>query len=633
MEGKDSKRAAVPTAGKGHGTRGSSAKGNPTKSIPVDRGFTEGHLIFRLLGGEDRVTHTIRSTLLVRLIVALAPIAVMVLIGGFAISRVAQISSVCYVGFTAIIFLAQWYGSFDAAVSKREFLRRQWGWALFSILMPTTVCLTSLFADRQMVIYVLSFWVLLAVLPRAMIAILHNRICADRPAVSLTATFAMVIIVGSLLLTYSPRAANAGVKVNWIDALFTSTSAVCVTGLESISTIQSFSPFGQTVVMVLIQTGGLGIMTLGSFMLLTAGRRLGVGDRQLMRDALNLDSTGGIGAFVASVIASTAVIELIGAACLYPHFRDQEHPIFYALFHSVSSFCNAGFALYTDNLMGFAQTTSLNIVIMLLIFLGGIGFTVITDVVRRFLPKKVDDVGVGGFRLSVHTKLALIMSFFLIVVGAGGIYGLERKSGVLAEMSTGDAVVAATFQSVSARTAGFNTIQLAQDKDPATKEAHVSTLFWITGLMIIGASPGSTGGGVKTVTTAVLLLGVTALFRQRARPQIFGRSIAEIVVTRAAAIFMVYLMTLFAGVLALEIMHGRQFTLDQIIFECASALGTVGYTAGISGSPDFSDGGKLILILLMFAGRLGPLTLVLLTVKSRQTRATIEYPEENVMIG
>lgn len=593
----------------------------------------EPKFLYRVLGGEDRVTHEIKSSPLVRLILGLSPAAVMVLLGGFAITRIAYYSSVAFVALAAVCLLAQWYASFKNAASKPEFMRRQWGWALFSFLMPVTVVITSLMAELDLAIYMLSFWVLLAVLPRSFMAILHTRLCADRPAVSLTLSFASVIIAGSLILTYSPLAGHHGTSVRWIDALFTSTSAVCVTGLESVTTATSFSTFGQAVIMVLIQVGGLGIMTLGSFMLLTAGRRLGFGDRQIMRDALNLDQTGGIGAFVASVIGSTAIIEIIGACCLFPHFRGEDHPVFTSVFHAVSAFCNAGFALFPDNLVRFAKVPSLNITIMVLIVIGGIGFTVIADIVRRMMPKKDDDDADFGRRLSLHTRLVLIMTAILIVTGAAGFFGIERRNGVLRDMSTRDAVIASCFQSVSARTAGFNTVPIAQDKDSKTTEVRSATLLWLTAYMVVGASPGSTGGGVKTVTMAVLILGVAGLLQQRQKPSVFGRSIPDVIVSRAGGIFMVYLLTLFLGVLAMQVFHGQDFSLDQILFECASALGTVGYSAGISGSPILTDAGKCILILLMFAGRLGPLTLVLVAVKARPTRRLVDYPEENVLIG
>ena len=591
------------------------------------------HGLFKVLGGEDRVTRTIKSSILMRILIAISPPAVLLVVGDFRIPDAVRHASIGVVVITAIALLLQWYVSFERALKKPEFLRRQWGWALFSMLMPVTLLLAAIFSDRAAVLLTLSGWVMLAVLPRSLVWILHAKWSAERPAVALAATFLGAILVGALLLKYSPRSSSPEGGVAYIDALFTSTSAICVTGLESVTTGATYSIFGQAVVLVLIQIGGLGIMTLGTFMLMTAGRKLGVTDRQVMRDALNVDQTGGIGSFVAAVIASTALFEILGTAALYPYFKDHEHPIFAAAFHSIAAFCNAGFSLYPDNLMRHNATFGLNIVIMLLIFFGGIGFIVIQDLALRLWPKKSDDdLSDAGRRVSLHSRLALVTSAVLIVVGAVGFHALEREN-LLREKSTGEAILASTFQSVSARTAGFNTLNLVQDPDAATPSARPATLLWIDAMMIVGASPGSTGGGVKTVTIAVLILGVSALLRQKSRPQVFGRGIAEAVVSRAGAIFLVYLFTLFVGVMALFITEGERFTLDQILFEGCSALGTVGYTSGLAGSAKLSVTGKVILILMMFTGRLGPLTLVLVSVRAKAQRRLIEYPDESVMIG
>ena len=449
----------------------------------------------------------------------------------------------------------------------------------------------------------------------------------DRPSLALVTGFAVVIFAGTLTLALAPRCLAEGQQIGLVDALFTATSGTCVIGLETRATGGTFSRFGQGVVLALIQVGGLGIMTLGTFLLLHGGARLGVGSHSVMGEALNLEDLGRLRRLTLVILVTTVVFECLGALAFLPWFPEEEGGVFAAVFHSVSAFCNAGIALRGDSFQGFAGSVWFNVVAMTLIILGGLGFIVLGDT-GRWLT--------GFFRrhrrarnFSLHSRIVLIASAVLIVVCALSFWALE-SDGSLKDAEVGEAALVSTFQSVSSRTAGFSTVDFGSTEGEGLKP---STRFFLLLPMFIGASPGSTGGGLKTVTLVVLLLAVLALFRDREEVELFGRSIPDSIVKRAAAIVLCYLLTLFLAVLAMTVTDGGHLSTADITFECTSAIATVGYSVGVSGAEELSDAGKLILIVLMFAGRLGPLTLVLFTAPGGEPPPAVEYPPERVMIG
>lgn len=430
----------------------------------------------------------------------------------------------------------------------------------------------------------------------------------------LTAGFAALILAGAALLA-TPAAAADGVPVSFVDALFTATSAVCVTGLVVVDTGTRYSTFGHTVIILLIQAGGLGIMTMATLMALLMGKRINLRERLIMQEAMNQLTVAGVVRLAQYIIKATLLIEFIGGTILairwYQDFGLKG--IYYGYWHAVSAFCNAGFDLFGEyrSLTGYVDDWTVNIVISSLIILGGIGFSVLADVWEK---RRFHD-------FSLHTKVALVVSAFLIVFGTAVIAALEwHNPATLAPLSWEGKLLASWFQSVTPRTAGYNTLNIG--------DMGSAVLFFIVILMFIGASPGSTGGGVKTTTAGLLVAAIWALVRGREDVEIYERRIARTVIYKAfALVFMAGLLVIFVTMM-LSISEQAPFL--NILFEVVSAFGTVGLTTGIT--PGLTVSGKLWLILMMFAGRVGPVTLAL-ALALRQRRAMVQYPEGKVVIG
>lgn len=433
----------------------------------------------------------------------------------------------------------------------------------------------------------------------------------------LLAFFSVIIGVGSLLLAL-PVSWNGSVlspgHLRFIDALFTATSAVCVTGLTSVDTT-GYSRFGQTVIMLLIQVGGLGIISFTSILLTIPGRRLPLRRLRTIRsfyvEGVEYDPTK----IVRSIMFFTLGIELVGALLLYAQFTTAgvDDPIFAAAFHSVSAFCNAGFSVFSTNLEGFSGNIGILATICALIVTGGIGFIVIQDIERKARGKRK--------RLSYHTKVVLGMTAFLIVAGALAFLALERKR-AFANLSFPAAVANAFFQSITPRTAGFDSIVQSSLSQPS----KLLTLL----LMFIGGAPGSIAGGIK-VTTAFVVAAVMAkrpdshgditVFKRR----LSGKTTNDAVVyfLKAAA-----LLSISAG--ALSIIEGlRGADISALLFETVSAFGTVGLSLGVTGT--LSDAGKLIIIATMFAGRVGLIALAFPAL--RRGDEAIVYPEGSILLG
>jgi trk system potassium uptake protein TrkH len=439
------------------------------------------------------------------------------------------------------------------------------------------------------------------------------------PAQVLSASILALIAAGTILLRL-PVAATAA-PLSWLDAFFTATSAVCVTGLVVVDTPVDLSLFGQLVVLVLIQFGGLGYMAITTVVAVTLGKQLTLQERLTLQEALNVQTMEGLVRFAVTVFKVTLAIELAAAAVLAVRWIPEfgvARGAYYGLFHAVSGFNNAGFALFSDSLIRHRGDWLVNIVMSALIISGGLGFVVLTEL--RSLGRRP--------RLSLHTRLVLWVTGLLIAGGTIAIYVLEiRNPGTLAGLPPAEAALAAFFQAVSPRTAGFNTIDIGA-MTPAA-------LFVLMVLMFIGASPGGTGGGVKTTTFAITVAALWATVRGAEEPSIFRRRLPPTLVVRAFFISLIAFLAL--NVVAALLLATERRDLLPTLFETTSAFGTVGLSMGEAPSPlslagHFSPVGKLLVAVMMFMGRVGPLTLAVAVARGRP-RPRIRYPEGKVLIG
>jgi len=453
----------------------------------------------------------------------------------------------------------------------------------------------------------------------------NHRMPKLHPAVVVLAGFILVITAGMLLLKL-PISTRSGV-FPWIDALFTATSAVCVTGLAVVDTGGFFTAFGQGVILALIQVGGLGVMTISVTLFQWIGRGVSFRHRMVMQDLFAHTPREDIFSVVKSITLFTFSVELVGAGLLTFHWI-REMPfcqaLYTAVFHSVSAFCNAGFALFPDSMMRYSDNLLFNGTVCSLIVIGGIGFPVLYDLQCRvkFHRRK-------RCRLSVQTKTVLLTSFILIVSGALMFAVLEQLP-PRGEQSISHRVLTPLFQSVTCRTAGFNTVDIAALKD--------ATLAMMLFLMFFGASPGSCGGGVKTTTLALLTVFTLSRIRKQRRVNLFKKSVPNETLTRSMSLILISI-----GIIGLVLFmllvgdsttgHAVTGTRDPFLaylFETVSAFGTVGLSMGIT--PQLTDWGKGWIILMMIIGRVGVLTFAYIIVGTGTTNG-VEYAEENLMIG
>lgn len=451
----------------------------------------------------------------------------------------------------------------------------------------------------------------------------RKRLREMSPNLALTFYYAAAIFLGAYALTL-PLACT-GAPVSFLDALFTATSAQCVTGLTVVDTGTTFTLFGQLVILALIQIGGLGITTFSVYLFFYLRMGVGMRGRWIIQDTLLHTPVDSLRDLIRSIFLFTLVIEGVGALLLGFAFVPQygwSKGVYFAIFHSVSAFCNAGFGLLPDNLIGYRSDPLVNLTIMALIILGGIGFLVMKEVVdlSRLKQKRR--------RLSLHSRLVLWTSGILIVGGALVIGVLETPSAFL-KMSFAEGFWTALFHSVSARTAGFNTIDLNQ--------FEVSSLFFIMFLMFVGASPGSAGGGIKTTSLALFVAILHSRLKGLPHTNVFRRTVPEAVVTKTLTLVM--LAALFLGAATFALLAVQTYGLSQgesrgilldCTFEAVSAFATVGLSLGIT--PKLLPLGKVIIIMLMFAGRVGLLTLAF-TIVRRSQKVAVRYGEENIMIG
>ena len=425
--------------------------------------------------------------------------------------------------------------------------------------------------------------------------------------------FAGVILLGALLLML-PLSTKAGCVTPFHEALFTATSAVCVTGLVVQDTGSYWSVFGQTVILTLIQIGGLGVVTVAASFALLSGRRISLMQRSTMQDAISAPKVGGIVRLTRFILRGTFLIELLGALSMLPVFcRDYGwRGVWMAVFHSISAFCNAGFdILGTESnrypsLTGYAGSPVINITIMLLIVVGGIGFLTWDDICENKWQLH---------RYRMQSKVILVTTGLLIFLPAVFFFFSDFSA-----LPTENRLLASFFQSVTPRTAGFNTVDL-----PAMSGASLGVMIL---LMLIGGSPGSTAGGMKTTTLAVLIANATATFRQRDSAQFFGRRVDGSAVKTAATILTMYLALFFGGGVFISVYE--DLPLSSCLYEAASAVGTVGLTLGIT--PQLHIPSQMVLIALMYLGRVGGLTLVYAAVSTKKA-GSAKLPQESITIG
>lgn len=448
-----------------------------------------------------------------------------------------------------------------------------------------------------------------------------------KPTQILVLGFLLLIALGTLLLNL-PVASNNGERVGFIDALFTSTSAVCVTGLVVVNTAEHWTVFGKAVILIMIQIGGLGFMTIATTLFMVLGRKIGLKDRLLIQEALNQQALSGMVRLTRNIIIGTLLIEGVGALLLSIKFIPEFglKGILYGIFHSISAFCNAGFdILGSSSLSPYIGDVLINFTIMLLIILGGLGFTVWIDVIK-VTKNRIE----GGWhfkhwfnKLTLHTKLVLVITIGLIVGGFIFFFVIEGlNDATLGNLPLGHKLLGALFQSVTTRTAGFNTMALENMTD-ASK--FLSIIF-----MFIGGSPAGTGGGIKTVTMGILFIEVFSVVNAKQDAEAFGRRIPQNIIKRALAVIMISLLVITGVTIILTLTEVGSFM--DILFEAVSGFATVGLTLGQTGK--LTTIGKVVMSMTMFIGRLGPITMaVAFSMRNNKRHIKIKKPEEKVMVG
>lgn len=425
--------------------------------------------------------------------------------------------------------------------------------------------------------------------------------------------FAALILLGSLLLML-PFATQSGQGASFFDALFTSTSAVCVTGLVIHDTATYWNTFGHVIIITLIQIGGMGIVTVAVAVFVLSGKRIDLKQRSTMQEAISAHKVGGIVRLTGFIIRTTLFIELIGALIMAPPFVKEFgilKGIWYAVFHSISAFCNAGFDLMGvktpySSLIYFVGNPFINFAIIALIIIGGIGFMTWEDI-------KTNKLRIREYRM--QSKVILSTTLSLILLPAIYFYFFEFSG-----MPLNKRVWSSLFQTVTPRTAGFNVVDL-------TKISEVGTAITIL-LMLIGGSPGSTAGGMKTTTLAVMLSTMVSVFQRREHTHFFGRRISSDTIRSAATVLMMYISLFLTGGFIISRVEG--LPLLSCLYETASAVGTVGLTLGIT--PGLGTISKIILILLMYTGRVGGLTLIFSTLTASRGN-TSRLPQEKITVG
>ncbi|KPU26648.1 ATP synthase subunit J [Caloranaerobacter sp. TR13] len=436
------------------------------------------------------------------------------------------------------------------------------------------------------------------------------------PAQVLVLGFAGLILIGATLLNL-PIASQDGKSIGFVNALFTAASAVCVTGLVVVNTATHWTIFGKVVILILLQIGGLGFMTLATLVALLLGRKITLKERLIIQEELNQFTLSGLVKLTRYVIISTIMIEGVGALLLSIRFIPTygfAKGVGFSIFHSISAFCNAGFDLIGESMVPFVDDVIVNLTIIFLVIVGGLGYTVYMDISQNKKFKK----------FSLHTKLVLIISALLLVFSFLVIFIVEYNNpATLGKLSFKGKILASAFQAMTPRTAGFNSIDTAAVTN--------TTAFLTIILMFIGGSPGSTAGGIKTTTVGAIVLAIISVIKGTNDVEVYRKRIPHNLVYRALAVVGIGLALIIFVTMILSLTEKEASFLD-IFFETTSAFGTVGLSRGLT--PNLSVLGRLIITLTMFAGRVGPLTMAFaFAKKQREYKGTYRYPEERILVG
>ncbi len=436
-------------------------------------------------------------------------------------------------------------------------------------------------------------------------------------------SFLGAITVGSILLAL-PFSSATGEAVPYIDALFTATTSICVTGLVTVPTYSTWSVFGQIIILILIQLGGLGVITVMYGVMMGLHRRLGLGNRQMLQDVFNLNNISGIVRFLRKVLTGTLVVEGTGALLYMTVFVPEYglRGIWISIFNAISAFCNAGMDIVgEDSLCGYVFQPMVNLVTILLIVLGGLGYIVWWDVLR--VLKKIRTQKLKCFRqLTLHSKIALTMTVSLILIGAAAFYVFEYNNPLtMKDFTNGQRIRASLFQSVTTRTAGFATIP---QQDLTNTSAIISVL-----LMLVGGSPVGTAGGIKTVTIAVLLVSMFATIRNKEDAELFHRNIPKQAVDKSVAVVSMFF--LIASLSTILLSAVTDADVIDIVYETVSATATVGLTRNLTAA--LPALGKMIIIVTMYLGRVGPISLVVAFSTQKKNKNIVKNPTEEISVG
>lgn len=426
--------------------------------------------------------------------------------------------------------------------------------------------------------------------------------------------FLSLILIGSILLNL-PIASSSGSSIGYVNSLFTSASAVCVTGLTVLNTARDFTPFGQVIIITLIQFGGLGIMTLATVGYIIMGKKISFKERLMIKEQLNTESIQGIVKLTKKVIGYTFFLEMMGSLLLALRFVPMfgfEKGLAFSIFHAISAYCNAGFDIFGDSLIIFQNDYYVLLILSLLIILGGLGFTVYADLLAKDKLRK----------LTLHSKVVLIMTGSLLIIGTLSFLLFESSNpGTLGSMNFPSRLANSFFQSVSPRTAGFYSVDMSKIRE--------TTIFSTIMLMFIGGSPGSTAGGIKTTTFACLLLTTISVVKGEEDVNCLNRRLPFETIKRAVSIFLIGLAIVFSTAIILTITDSS-FKFINLLFESTSAFGTVGLTTGITDK--LSTLGRLVITLTMYIGRVGPLTMAYAFARRNMKRDYRNAPG-NLMVG
>lgn len=437
------------------------------------------------------------------------------------------------------------------------------------------------------------------------------------PVQILAIGFAGVIFIGAFLLNL-PISSQSGVRTSFLDCIFTSTSAVCVTGLVTLDTGTYWSYFGKTIILILIEIGGLGFMSFATLIFLIFGKKITLKERLVMQEAMNYFSLSGLVKMAKYILTFTFIVEGIGALLLFTQFIHDftlGKAIYYSIFHSISAFCNAGFDLMGNfsSITSYSNNTVFMLTISSIIVIAGLGFYVWIDLYNYKESK----------RLSLHSKIVLTMTAALIVIGAILMFLFEMKNpNTIMDKSIKEKILSSLFAAITPRTAGFNSISTGD----MTNAGKFLTII----LMFIGGSPGSTAGGIKTATAGVLFITVISVIRGREDTEIFSRRINKDTVYRAFTIVVISLALVITVTMLLSITEASA-PFEDLLYEATSAFGTVGLSLGLT--QKLSSIGKIIISITMYCGRVGPLTLALAFSNKRRKNASIRYPEDKILVG